>query len=77
MIGVDMEIELEAISWKFYNVLKQMGPFGPGNMTPVFVSRQVSIAKKPTIMKEKHIKFEVFQGQSPAFTCLLYTSRCV
>lgn len=72
MIGVDMEIELEAISWKFYNVLKQMGPFGPGNMTPVFVSRQVSIAKKPTIMKEKHIKFEVFQGQSPAFTVIAF-----
>lgn len=72
MIGVDMEIELEAVSWKFYNVLKQMGPFGPGNMTPVFVSRQVSIAKKPTIMKEKHIKFEVFQGQSPAFTVIAF-----
>ncbi|MPR34312.1 single-stranded-DNA-specific exonuclease RecJ [Salmonirosea aquatica] len=72
MIGVDMEIELEEISWKFYRVLKQMSPFGPGNMTPVFVSRQVHIAKKPTIMKEKHIKFEVYQGQSPAFTVIAF-----
>ncbi len=72
MIGVDMDIALEAISWKFYKVLKQMGPFGPENMTPVFVSRGVSIAKKPTIMKEKHIKFEVFQGNSPAFTVIAF-----
>ena len=72
MIGVDMEINLEEISWKFYRVLKQMGPFGPGNMMPAFVSRQVHIAKKPTIMKEKHIKFEAYQGNSPAFTVIAF-----
>ena len=72
MINVDMELDLEAISWKFYNVLKQMSPFGPGNMMPMFVSRGVSVAKKPTIMKEKHIKFDVYQGNSPAFTTIAF-----
>ena len=72
MISVDVEIELEDISWKAYKVLKQMGPFGPGNMTPVFVSRGVSIAGKPTIMKEKHIKFNVYQDKSPAFTVVAF-----
>lgn len=73
MIEVDTEVELEEISWKFYKVLKQMGPFGPGNMTPVFVSRGLSIAGKPTIMKEKHIKFNVFQKDSPAFTTIAFS----
>lgn len=72
MINIDLELDLEAISWKFYNVLKQMSPFGPGNMTPMFVSRGVSVAKKPTIMKEKHIKFDVYQGNSPAFTVIAF-----
>ena len=72
MIGVDLELDLEDISWKAYKVLKQMGPFGPGNMMPVFVSRGVSIAGKPTIMKEKHIKFNVYQGNSPAFTVIAF-----
>lgn len=72
MLEVDTEIELNEISWKFYKVLKQMGPFGPGNMTPVFVSRGLSIAGKPTIMKEKHIKFNVFQKESPAFTTIAF-----
>lgn len=72
MISVDQELDLEDISWKAYKVLKQMGPFGPGNMTPVFVSRGVSIAGKPTIMKEKHIKFNVYQGNSPAFTVIAF-----
>ena len=73
MIGVDWELSLEDISWKAYKVLKQMGPFGPGNMTPVFVSRGVSIAGKPTVMKEKHIKFNVYQGNSPAFTVIAFS----
>ena len=73
MIGVDWELSLEDISWKAYKVLKQMGPFGPGNMTPVFVSRGVSIAGKPTVMKEKHIKFNVYQGNSPAFTAIAFS----
>ncbi|GHB88047.1 single-stranded-DNA-specific exonuclease RecJ [Persicitalea jodogahamensis] len=72
MISVDLELDLEDVSWKAYKVLKQMGPFGPGNMTPVFVSRGVSIAGKPTIMKEKHIKFNVYQGNSPAFTVIAF-----
>lgn len=73
MIGVDQELSLEVISWKAYKVMKQMGPFGPGNMTPVFVSRGVSIAGKPTVMKEKHIKFNVYQGNSPAFTVIAFS----
>ncbi len=72
MISVDQELDLEDISWKAYKVLKQMGPFGPGNMLPVFVSRGVSIAGKPTIMKEKHVKFNVYQGNSPAFTVIAF-----
>ncbi|TDB69183.1 single-stranded-DNA-specific exonuclease RecJ [Arundinibacter roseus] len=72
MIRVDLEIALDEISWKFYNVMKQMAPFGPGNMTPVFVSRAVQLAGRPTIMKEKHIKFDVFQGKSPAFTTIAF-----
>lgn len=38
-LKVDCEIELSEITPKFYRVLKQFGPFGPGNMKPVFLSR--------------------------------------
>ena len=36
--NLDTEIDLNAITPKFYRILKQLGPFGPGNMTPVFMS---------------------------------------
>ena len=38
-----------------------MAPFGPENMTPVFASHQVKMSGNPTLMKEKHLKLEVFQ----------------
>ncbi|WP_184178104.1 single-stranded-DNA-specific exonuclease RecJ [Rhabdobacter roseus] len=69
-IEVDLELELSAISPKFYKVMRQMAPFGPGNMTPVFATHGVHVAGRPTIMKEKHIKFEVFQGDSPPYTAV-------
>lgn len=70
MIEIDLELALSAISFKFYNILRQMAPFGPGNMTPVFSSAGVELAGRPSIMKEKHIKFEVFQGDSPAYAAI-------
>ncbi|KAA0990375.1 single-stranded-DNA-specific exonuclease RecJ [Dyadobacter aurulentus] len=70
MINVDMLLHLETISPKFYNVLRQMGPFGPGNMTPVFESGYVTLVNRPSLMKEKHIKFDVKQGNSQIYTAI-------
>ena len=70
LIEIDLEINLDAISYKLFNVMRQMAPFGPGNMTPVFVSRNIHLASTPVIMKEKHIKLEVFQGNSAKFTAI-------
>jgi single-stranded-DNA-specific exonuclease len=70
MINIDLELELSAVTTKFYNILRQMGPFGPGNMTPTFESKEVSLAGQPVIMKEKHIKFDVKQNGSPIFTAI-------
>jgi len=37
-IKIDTEIHFSDITPKFFRILKQMAPFGPGNMNPVFVS---------------------------------------
>jgi single-stranded-DNA-specific exonuclease len=70
VIHVEMALELGEINAKFYNVLRQMGPFGPGNMTPIFESRNVKLSGNPVIMKEKHIKFDVTQNGSQPFTAI-------
>jgi single-stranded-DNA-specific exonuclease len=40
-ISVDAELGLDEITPKFYRILKQFAPFGPGNMSPNFVARGV------------------------------------
>jgi single-stranded-DNA-specific exonuclease len=55
---IDMMLPLQAINPKFYNILKQMAPFGNGNMKHVFSSYQV-IAKSYRILQEKHLKLQI------------------
>jgi single-stranded-DNA-specific exonuclease len=40
-IEVDEIIQLNQINQKFFKVLEQFEPFGPGNMTPIFVAQNV------------------------------------
>ncbi len=58
-LDVDAEMELEEIAPKFYSIMQQMAPFGPGNMKPVFVTRGVRDTGWSKIAKEEHIKFSI------------------
>ncbi len=69
-IAIDMELSLTAVNAKFFQILHQMAPFGPGNMTPVFVSHQLRLTRPPVILKEKHLRLEVAQEGSGAFTAI-------
>ena len=40
-ISIDSQISLLDITPKFYRILSQFAPFGPGNMTPVFMSEDI------------------------------------
>ena len=62
-LTIDSELDMKLISPEFYNVLKQFAPFGPGNMTPVFLSCGVTDKGFAKIVKEKHLKMNiVFPG---------------
>ncbi|WP_298246961.1 single-stranded-DNA-specific exonuclease RecJ [uncultured Christiangramia sp.] len=41
-IAIDAELDLKDITPKFYRILKQFAPFGPGNMSPVFLTRNLT-----------------------------------
>lgn len=62
-INIDTVIFLDEINFKFYNTIKQMGPFGPQNMQPVFVSENLH-AENAKVLKEQHLKFMVKQEGS-------------
>ena len=37
-VKVDMKIDLGQVNGKLMRIMKQFGPFGPGNMTPIFMT---------------------------------------
>jgi single-stranded-DNA-specific exonuclease len=59
-ILVDSVIELKDITPSFYNILRQMEPFGPENPHPIFCLRNVKNTGT-RIVKEEHVRFEVEQ----------------
>ena len=62
LIEIDSEIDLKDVNFKFYNLLEQMAPFGPGNMQPIFVTHQLHVSGRPRILKNQHLKFYVYQN---------------
>lgn len=58
-INVDLELELSEITPNFVKNLKRFAPFGPGNMAPVFLSKNVVEEGNGRIVGDKHIKIRV------------------
>lgn len=50
---------------KFYRILKQFSPFGPGNMNPVFITRGVTDSGYAKVLKEEHLKMQLLQPGFP------------
>jgi single-stranded-DNA-specific exonuclease len=65
-LNIDLEIDLDRITPKFMSLLKQFAPFGPGNMNPVFVSRNL-IAEDCRTMgaDDSHLRFKPKQQGVP------------
>src|SRR5690554_7206877 len=63
-ITIDTELDLNEITPKFFRVLKQFAPFGPGNMTPVFMTQNLTDNgwSKQVGKDNKHLRLVVKQG---------------
>ncbi len=55
-LRIDAELDLHDISMSFYNILQQFAPFGPSNMTPLFITKNL-INNGSRIVSDKHLKF--------------------
>lgn len=61
-IRIDGEIELQEFTPRFIRLLKLLGPFGPMNLRPVFMSRNLKILGNPNIVGQNHLKLKVEQN---------------
>ena len=71
-IIIEGEIALTDINPKFFRILQQFAPFGPQNMSPVFLSRNVSSYGYGSIVGNNHLKMNIRQENSPSFDCIAF-----
>ncbi|HET8754171.1 MAG TPA: single-stranded-DNA-specific exonuclease RecJ [Salinimicrobium sp.] len=66
-INIDAELHFSEITPKLIRILKQFAPFGPGNMTPVFMSVKVKDTGYAKCVggEETHLKCRLKQTSSP------------
>ncbi|HEV8083359.1 MAG TPA: single-stranded-DNA-specific exonuclease RecJ [Chitinophagaceae bacterium] len=60
-IRIDAEISFRNITRSFYDIITQMEPYGPENLRPVFITKNVSDTSWSKIVKEQHVRFVVKQ----------------
>jgi single-stranded-DNA-specific exonuclease len=65
-LTIDCELHLTDITPKFWRILKQFAPFGPGNMTPVFMTKNLQDTGYAKQVGEdgKHLKCKVFKDKT-------------
>jgi len=62
-IEIDAKITLSEITPRFYRILKQFAPFGPHNMSPVFVTEDVYDAGTSRLVgkNQEHLKLDLVE----------------
>ena len=71
-IAIDAELDFTEITPKLIRILKQFEPFGPLNMTPIFISKNVNDTGYPKNMgsEEAHLKLFVKQNNSEGIAAI-------
>jgi single-stranded-DNA-specific exonuclease len=74
-IHIDAELRLSKVQPKFFRILSQFGPFGPENMAPVFLSKNVYVSGIAGLVGENHVRMVVIQDGSPGFGAIAFNQR--
>ncbi len=65
-VEIDVETKLEALNTKVFRLISRMKPFGPKNMKPVFLTKNLMYAGEHKIIgkTKDHLQFSVFEPDS-------------
>ncbi|WP_192822527.1 single-stranded-DNA-specific exonuclease RecJ [Rufibacter sp. LB8] len=72
MVEIDTTLDFNQINQKFFNILKQMEPFGPGNMAPVFMSTCVYDTGSARVVGDAHLKLRLTQDGDTSFDAIAF-----
>jgi single-stranded-DNA-specific exonuclease len=63
-IKIDLPIALHQVDYKLWRIIRQFAPFGPGNMTPIFMTENLKDTGYGKCVGEddKHLRLTVAQG---------------
>jgi single-stranded-DNA-specific exonuclease len=80
-IKVDAEIDVSEVNQRFVKILSHFEPFGPGNMTPIFLTRDLVIVGDPKTYNGSTTVFKVRKAtqngnrfDNYSFDCVYYQS---
>ncbi|MGZ5282552.1 MAG: single-stranded-DNA-specific exonuclease RecJ [Bacteroidia bacterium] len=59
VIEYDLEIAMDDITFTFCRSIERFGPFGPENMRPVFITRNVQCVSQPRIVGNNHLQLTI------------------
>jgi single-stranded-DNA-specific exonuclease len=61
---IDAEVNFSDLTFSFFRIINQMEPFGPENMRPVFITRNVIDTGYSKTVKDAHIRFSLKQNNA-------------
>ncbi len=59
---IDSDLDLDTIDDAFMETLELFSPFGPMNMRPVFLTRNLEVVGTPYLVGKNHLKMKVSKG---------------
>jgi single-stranded-DNA-specific exonuclease len=66
-LEIDLKLNLIQINAKMTGLIREMAPFGPGNLEPLMASEGIQCVTPPVEVKGKTLKMRVAQFNSPVY----------
>jgi single-stranded-DNA-specific exonuclease len=63
-LHIDAEIALTDVTPRFVRILREFAPFGPANMRPTFLARNLEVAGTPRVVGKNHLRMKLRQNGS-------------
>jgi single-stranded-DNA-specific exonuclease len=66
-LRIDAEVSSRTMTLSLLNELSRLEPFGAGNPKPIFLTKNLVLTDQPFIMKDKHLKMFLSDGNGKTF----------